>query len=55
MDYQWDEDFAVDDRAIRASLGLAPTPLEEAVRRTAAWAVETYGTGPAAARAGQGG
>lgn len=50
MDYQWDEEFAVDDRRIRATLGLAPTPLDEAVRRTAAWALEAWG--PGSARAG---
>jgi nucleoside-diphosphate-sugar epimerase len=56
MDYQWDEDFVVDDRRFRAEFRLAPTPLDEAVRQTAAWALETYGA-PAgrAARAGEGG
>jgi nucleoside-diphosphate-sugar epimerase len=43
MDYQWDEDFAVDDRRFRAAFGLAPTPLDEAVRQTAAWGLEAYG------------
>jgi len=43
MDYQWDEDFVVDDRRFRAAFGLAPTPLEEAVRQTAAWALDAWG------------
>jgi nucleoside-diphosphate-sugar epimerase len=45
MDYQWDEDFAVDDRRFREAFGLEPTPLDEAARLTAAWAAATYGAG----------
>jgi nucleoside-diphosphate-sugar epimerase len=43
MDYQWDHDFVVDDRRFRAAFGLEPTPLDEAVRRTAEWGLATYG------------
>ena len=42
MDYQWEEDFIVDDGRFRATFGLEPTPLDEAARQTAAWAIETY-------------
>jgi len=43
MGYQWDGPFAVDDRRFRERFGLAPTPLDEAIRQTASWGVETYG------------
>lgn len=43
MDYQWDGPFVVDDRRFRERFGLAPTPIEEAVRQTAAWALEACG------------
>lgn len=46
MDYQWDEDFVVDDRRFQARFGLAPTPLDEAARETVAWARGAYGAGP---------
>jgi nucleoside-diphosphate-sugar epimerase len=46
MEYQWDGDFVVDDRRFRAAFGLAPTPLDEVVRATAAWAISTYGKRP---------
>jgi len=45
MDYQWDEDFVVDDGRFRETFGLAPTPLDEAARRTAAWAAAFYAAG----------
>jgi nucleoside-diphosphate-sugar epimerase len=45
MDYQWDEDFVVDDGRFRETFGLAPTPLGEAVRQTAAWATAFYAPG----------
>jgi nucleoside-diphosphate-sugar epimerase len=43
MDYQWDHDFVVDDRRFRTAFGLEPTPLDEAVRRTAEWGLATWG------------
>jgi nucleoside-diphosphate-sugar epimerase len=43
MDYQWDGRFEVSDGRFRARFGIAPTPLDEALRQTAAWGVETYG------------
>jgi len=43
MDYQWDGPFAVDDRRFRERFGLAPAPLDEALRQTAAWGVAAYG------------
>lgn len=43
MAYQWEEPFIVDDRRIRAALGIAPLDRDEAARRTAAWALEAFG------------
>jgi nucleoside-diphosphate-sugar epimerase len=43
MRYQWEEPYLVDDSAFRRELGLQPTPLDEQVRATAAWARATYG------------
>ncbi|MBI5070391.1 MAG: NAD-dependent epimerase/dehydratase family protein [Deltaproteobacteria bacterium] len=43
MDYQWDGRFEVDGRRFQERFGVAPTPLDEAVRQTAAWGMATYG------------
>ncbi|UJR86295.1 NAD(P)H-binding protein [Sandaracinus amylolyticus] len=50
MAYQWEEPYLVDDSAFRRELGVEPTPFDEQVRATAAWARATYGA-RAAARA----
>lgn len=42
MRYQWEEPYLVDDSAFRAAFGVEPTPFEEQVRATAAWARATY-------------
>jgi len=42
MTYQWTQPFVVDDRAFRARFGLSPTPLDEAIGSTLAWAERTY-------------
>ncbi len=49
MTYQFRQPFVVDDAKIRAAFGLAPTPWDEAIGATAAWAQATYGAGRAAA------
>lgn len=38
MAYQWEVPFLVDDTRFRAAFGQGPTPIEEAVAATAAWA-----------------
>ncbi len=42
MRYQWDGPFVVDDRCMRARLGLVPTDETEAVAATVAWARRHY-------------
>lgn len=42
MLYQWDEDFVIDDRAFRARFGQQPTPWEQSVPETVAWAKEAF-------------
>jgi hypothetical protein len=36
--YQWDVPFVLDDARFRAAFGQEPTPIDEAVAATAAWA-----------------
>ncbi len=48
MRYQWEEPYLVDDADFRAAFGAAPTPFEEQVRATAAWARRTFGSQRAA-------
>ncbi len=43
MMYQWQAPFRLDDSRFRATFGASPTPLDEAVRATAAWARATWG------------
>jgi nucleoside-diphosphate-sugar epimerase len=43
MAYQWEEPYLLDDSAFRRELGVEPTPFDEQVRATAAWARDTYG------------
>lgn len=43
MRYQWQEPYRLDDTRYRETFGAAPTPFEEQVRATAAWAAATYG------------
>ena len=43
MAYQWEEPYLLDDAAFRRELGVEPTPFDEQVRATAAWARATYG------------
>lgn len=43
MTYQWEVPFEVDDSRYRASFGVAPTPVDDQVERTAAWARQRYG------------
>lgn len=42
MAYQWKTPYVVDDRAIREELGVTPTPVDEAVASTVAWAKAAY-------------
>ncbi len=37
MTYQWESDFIVDDARFRETFGVEATPVEEAVKQTAAW------------------
>lgn len=37
MTYQWEDDFVLDDADFRHTFGVEPTPVEQAVRETAAW------------------
>lgn len=37
MRYQWEVPYVLDDAKFRAAFGLAPTPLEEGVRKTVGW------------------
>lgn len=50
MLYQWRAPFVLDDSAIRAALGLAPTPQAEVVRATVAWARAHFARGTAVAQ-----
>jgi nucleoside-diphosphate-sugar epimerase len=43
MTYQWRQPFVVDDARFRAAFGFGPTPWDEAIGRTLAWAREAYG------------
>lgn len=43
MRYQWQEPYRLDDARYRETFGGAPTPFDEQVRATAAWAAATYG------------
>jgi hypothetical protein len=49
MTYQWCQPFVVDDAKIRAAFGLAPTPWDDAIDATVAWARDAYGEGLAVA------
>lgn len=42
MVYQWEQPYVVDDARIRDELGLAPTPWDDAIATTVAWARRTY-------------
>jgi nucleoside-diphosphate-sugar epimerase len=42
MAYQWDVPFVIDDSRFRAAFGQEPTPIDEAVAATAAWARERF-------------
>lgn len=46
MTYQWEVPFVVDDSRVRQTFGLAPTPIEQAVAETAAWARGRFGAAP---------
>jgi nucleoside-diphosphate-sugar epimerase len=43
MTYQWKQPFVLDDARFRAAFGAAPTPWDEAIAATVAWANTTYG------------
>jgi hypothetical protein len=43
MRYQWQEPYRLDDARYRETFGGAPTPFDEQVRATAAWAAANYG------------
>lgn len=49
MLYQWRGPFALDDARFRAAWDAAPTPVDEVLRATLAWARASYGAGRAAA------
>lgn len=49
MTYQWEVPFVIDDTRFRTTFGVAPTPIDEAVRATAAWARTRFGAGLRAA------
>jgi nucleoside-diphosphate-sugar epimerase len=49
MTYQWEVPFVIDDTRFREAFGYGPTPTDEAVRATAAWASARFG--PAQPRA----
>jgi nucleoside-diphosphate-sugar epimerase len=42
MTYQWEKPYTVDDGKIRRAFGLEPTPWDDAVAETVAWARTTY-------------
>jgi nucleoside-diphosphate-sugar epimerase len=45
MAYQWEQPYRVDDARFRAAFGVMPTPWDEAIARTVAWANEAYAGG----------
>jgi nucleoside-diphosphate-sugar epimerase len=42
MTYQWEVPYVIDDRKFRATFGVEPTPLDQAVREVASWARQQY-------------
>jgi len=42
MIYQWEQPYVLDDTRIRTELGVMPTPWDEAIATTLAWAKRTY-------------
>ncbi|MFO0713300.1 MAG: NAD-dependent epimerase/dehydratase family protein [Sandaracinus sp.] len=48
MRYQWQAPYRVDDSRFRTTFGAVPTPFDEQIRATAAWARRTYGATKAA-------
>jgi len=42
MTYQWEAPFVLDDARFRTTFGYGPTPIEEAVAETAAWASSRF-------------
>jgi nucleoside-diphosphate-sugar epimerase len=38
MTYQWEQPYVLDDSKVRRELGLEPTPWDEAIATTVAWA-----------------
>ncbi len=51
MTYQWKQPYVLDDARIRRELGLAPTPWQDAIDATIAWARSTWGTPATTSRA----
>ena len=49
MTYQWQQPYVLDDARIRARFGLAPTPWDDAIAATVAWATSRYAPARAAA------
>jgi nucleoside-diphosphate-sugar epimerase len=47
MTYQWKQPFVLDDAKFRSTFGIAPTPWNEGIAMTLAWACATWG-GPQA-------
>lgn len=45
MNYQWEEDFVVDDTRFREGFGAKATPILDGARATAAWAKAAFGGG----------
>ncbi len=43
MTYQWEAPFVIDDSRFRQVFGYGPTPIDQAVAATAAWAQARYG------------
>lgn len=46
MAYQWEQPFIIDDSKFVRTFGFGPTPIEQAVAATVAWAQERFGTKP---------
>lgn len=46
MTYQWKQPYVVDDAKFRTTFGLGPTPWDQAVAETVAWARATWGPSP---------
>jgi len=42
MTYQWEAPFTVDDSRFRTTFGVCPTPIDQQVAATAAWARQRY-------------